>query len=157
MAAIEAGVDLVMSSHPYYPNLDPDPKKIATFSRRIIYDYLRSELNFKGVIASDDLEMGAIKAICPIGEAGVLATRAGHDLLLVCHDLTAQKEVYDKLLEAYNNQATAAAGTGGECPADQSIERKKGQEICGGRTQARTVRGASGGTNLPGIGPGSSG
>ncbi len=92
-----------MSSHPYYPNLDPEAEKIATFSRRIIHDYLRQELNFRGVIASDDLEMGAIKAICPIGEAGVLATAAGHDLLLVCHDLTAQKEVYYRLLQAYKS------------------------------------------------------
>jgi beta-N-acetylhexosaminidase len=104
VTAIAAGVDLVMSSHPYYPKLDPDPKKIATFSRRIIYDYLRQELNFTGVIASDDLEMGAIKAICPIGEAGILAAHAGHDLLLVCHDLQAQKEVYTRLLEAYNRR-----------------------------------------------------
>jgi beta-N-acetylhexosaminidase len=99
--AIAAGVDLVMSSHPYYPNLDPYPNKIATFSRRIIYDYLRRELDFQGVIASDDLEMGAIKAICPIGEAGICAAQAGHDLLLVCHDRQAQREVYHKLLEAY--------------------------------------------------------
>jgi len=103
-AAVEAGVDLVMSSHPYYPRLDPDPKMIATFSRRIIYDYLRKELGFQGVIASDDLEMGAIKAICPIGEAGVLAAAAGHDLLLACHDLEAQKEVYYTLLEAYRSR-----------------------------------------------------
>ncbi len=102
--AIETGVDLVMSSHPYYPHLDPDPQKIATFSRRIIYDYLRQELNFQGVIASDDLEMGAIKAICPIGRAGVLAAAAGHDLLLVCHDLQAQKEVFYTLLEAHRNK-----------------------------------------------------
>jgi beta-N-acetylhexosaminidase len=102
--AIAAGVDLVMSSHPHYPNLDPEPNKIATFSRRIIYDYLRGELNFQGVIASDDLEMGAIAAICPIGEAGILAAAAGHDLLLVCHDLKAQKEVYYKLLEAYRSK-----------------------------------------------------
>ncbi|MGB8991048.1 MAG: beta-N-acetylhexosaminidase [Desulfobaccales bacterium] len=102
--AIQTGVDLVMSSHPYYPKLDPDPQKIATFSRRIIYDYLRQELNFKGVIASDDLEMGAIAAICPIGEAGILAVQAGHDLLLVCHDLDAQKEVYYKLLSAYRRK-----------------------------------------------------
>ncbi|HEY9072870.1 MAG TPA: beta-N-acetylhexosaminidase [Desulfobaccales bacterium] len=104
VAAIQAGVDLVMSSHPYYPKLDPDPNKIATFSRRIIYDYLRGELNFQGVIASDDLEMGAIKAICPIGEAGVMAAAAGHDLLLVCHDLEAQKEVFYRLLSAYRQQ-----------------------------------------------------
>jgi beta-N-acetylhexosaminidase len=102
--AIAAGVDLVMSSHPYYPNLDPYPKTIATFSRRIIYDYLRCELNFQGVIATDDLEMGAIKAICPIGDAGILGAQAGHDLLLVCHSLKAQKEVYHKLLEAYRRK-----------------------------------------------------
>jgi beta-N-acetylhexosaminidase len=104
VAAIEAGVDLVMSSHPYYPNLDPGPEMIATFSRRIIYDYLRGQLNFPGVIASDDLEMGAIKAICPIGAAGIRAAAAGHDLLLVCHDLKAQKEVFYALLEAYQNR-----------------------------------------------------
>ena len=104
MQAINTGVDLVMSSHPCYPKLDPGPQKIATFSRRIIYDYLRRELNFQGVIASDDLEMGAISAICPIGEAGILAAAAGHDLLLVCHDLDAQKEVYDKLLSAYRRR-----------------------------------------------------
>jgi beta-N-acetylhexosaminidase len=101
--AIAAGVDLVMSSHPYYPNLDPSANMIATFSRRIIHDYLRQELNFQGVIASDDLEMGAVKALCPIGAAGVLATQAGHDLLLVCHDRKAQKEVYYHLLEAYRS------------------------------------------------------
>jgi beta-N-acetylhexosaminidase len=102
--AIQSGVDLVMSSHPYYPKLDPEPNKIATFSRRIIYDYLRCELDFKGVIATDDLEMGAIKALCPIGEAAILAARAGHDLLLVCHDLKAQKEVYHNLLKAYQSR-----------------------------------------------------
>ena len=104
VAAIQAGVDLVMSSHPYYPKLDPYPNMIATFSKKIIYDYLRCELNFEGVITSDDLEMGAIKAICPIGDAGILATQAGHDLLLVCHDLKAQKEVYYKLLDAYRRK-----------------------------------------------------
>jgi beta-N-acetylhexosaminidase len=102
--AIQTGVDLVMSSHPYYPNLDPGPQMIATFSRKIIYDYLRCELNFKGIIASDDLEMGAIQAICPIGEAGILAAASGHDLLLVCHDLKAQKEVFHKLVDAYKSK-----------------------------------------------------
>jgi beta-N-acetylhexosaminidase len=102
--AIQTGVDLIMSSHPYYPQLDPYPKKIATFSRKIIHDYLRTELNFSGVIVSDDLEMGAIQEICSIGEAGILAAQAGHDLLLVCHSRQAQKEVYASLLEAYKNK-----------------------------------------------------
>jgi beta-N-acetylhexosaminidase len=101
--AISTGVDVIMSSHPYYPRLDPYPKKIATFSRKIIHEYLRTELKFPGVIATDDLEMGAIKEICTVGEAGILAAQAGHDLLLVCHTRQAQKEVYASLLEAYAN------------------------------------------------------
>ncbi|MBM4286808.1 MAG: beta-N-acetylhexosaminidase [Deltaproteobacteria bacterium] len=134
--AVRLGVDLVMSSHPYYPQLDPGPKKIATFSRKIIYDYLRRELDFQGVIASDDLEMGAIKALCPIGEAGVLATRAGHDLLLVCHDLQAQKEVYYSLLEAYKTKELSW----GEL--EESVARI-------GRLQARRDRRFAPGDPLP--------
>jgi beta-N-acetylhexosaminidase len=103
-AAIRAGVDLVMSSHPYYPRLDPESRQIATFSRRLIHDCLRQELDFRGVICSDDLEMGAVAATCPIGAAGVLATRAGHDLLLVCHTQKAQRQVQQALVAAYQRR-----------------------------------------------------
>ena len=102
--AIENGIHSVMTSHPYYPFLDPEPNRIATFSRKIVYDTLRKRLKFKGVIFSDDLEMGAIKAICPIPQAGVKAAQAGHDILLVCHDMEAQRKVYNALLEAYRNK-----------------------------------------------------
>ena len=132
VTAIQTGVDLVMSSHPYYPKLDPDPQKIATFSRRIIYDYLRGELNFTEVIASDDLEMGAIKAICPIGEAGILAARAGHDLLLVCHDFQAQKEVYDKLLEAYKNKRLPLKELEESVARINRLKLKREQRFAGG-------------------------
>ena len=134
--AIHTGVDLVMSSHPYYPKLDPDPQKIATFSRRIIYDYLRGELNFTGVIASDDLEMGAIAAICPIGEAGILAARAGHDLLLVCHDLNAQKEVYYKLLEAYKNKQLPLKELEESATRINRLKLKREQRFAGGEPGA---------------------
>ena len=130
--AIQTGVDLLMSSHPYYPQLDPGPQKIATFSRRIIYDCLRKELNFQGIIASDDLEMGAIKAICPIGEAGILAARAGHDLLLVCHDLQAQKEVYYQLLEAYRGRRLPLKELEESAARIKQIEINERKKIRGG-------------------------
>ncbi|MCM8776386.1 MAG: beta-N-acetylhexosaminidase, partial [Candidatus Omnitrophica bacterium] len=75
--AIQAGVDLVMSSHPVYSQLDPTGVP-ATFSRRIVHDCLRKELGFQNVIISDDLEMGALKGICPIGEAACRTAQAGH-------------------------------------------------------------------------------
>jgi beta-N-acetylhexosaminidase len=134
--AIQTGVDLLMSSHPYYPQLDPGPKKIATFSRRIIYDCLRRELNFQGVIASDDLEMGAIKALCPIGEAGILAAGAGHDLLLVCHDLQAQKEVYYQLLEAYKSQRLPLAELEESAARINSLKLKREKRFAGGEPGA---------------------
>lgn len=136
VAAIQSGVDLVMSSHPHYPQLDPEPNKIATFSRRIIYDYLRQELNFQGVIASDDLEMGAIKALCPIGAAGILAAAAGHDLLLVCHDLQAQKEVYYKLLSAYETKQLPLKGLEESAARIRSLQLKREQRFAGGEPLA---------------------
>lgn len=130
--AINLGVDVVMSSHPYYPNLDPSPQMIATFSRRLIHDLLRRELNFSGVIASDDLEMGAVKVMRPIGEAGVLATRAGHDLLLVCHDLKAQKEVYYALLAACRDGQLSLAELEESGERIQALVAKRDQRFAPG-------------------------
>jgi beta-N-acetylhexosaminidase len=101
--AMRTAVHAIMTSHPLYPNLDATPKTPATFSRKIVHDYLRKGTGYKGVIFSDDLEMGAIREICPIGEASVKAVEAGHDMLLSCHDIAAQKEVYHALLEAYKS------------------------------------------------------
>ena len=105
MAAIEAGVDCVMTSHPLYPGLDPAPGMPATFSRLIVDEYLRGQVGFRGVIVSDDLEMGAIREICGIGEATVRAAAAGHDVLLVCHTETAQRAAHAALLGAYRTRA----------------------------------------------------
>jgi beta-N-acetylhexosaminidase len=85
MSAMEAGVDCIMTSHPLYPNLDPAERMPATFSKLIVQDYLRGQVGYRGVIISDDLEMGAITALCPMGEAAVRTAAAGHDILLVCH------------------------------------------------------------------------
>ncbi|MGH7392960.1 MAG: beta-N-acetylhexosaminidase, partial [Candidatus Rokuibacteriota bacterium] len=98
--ALRAGVECVMTSHPVYPNLDPSGVP-ATFSRRIAHDCLRTELGFRGVIVSDDLEMGAVSETCPIGEAAVRTAAAGHDLFLVCHTEAAQRAAATALADAY--------------------------------------------------------
>lgn len=100
VAAIAAGVECVMTSHPVYPNLDPSGA-LATFSRPIAHDCLRGDLGFGGVVVSDDLEMGAVSESCPIGEATVRAAAAGHDLLLVCHTEAAQRAATAALVDAY--------------------------------------------------------
>ncbi len=106
--AIQVGVDVIMSSHPKYPKLDSNPQTIATFSRTIMTDCLRNELGFKGVLASDDLEMGAVKDMGGIDSAAVKAVAAGHDLILSCHDLQAQNHVFRALIEAYKTKQLPA-------------------------------------------------
>jgi beta-N-acetylhexosaminidase len=129
--AIAAGVDCVMTSHPVYPALDPSEVP-ATFSRRLVEDCLRDELGFAGTIVSDDLEMGAITEICPVGEAAVQAAMAGHDLLLVCHTPDAQRAAARALLEA------ARAGT---LPAP-ALEAAAARVRC--LREARTARAEGG-------------
>ncbi|MFT4603375.1 MAG: beta-N-acetylhexosaminidase [Rhodothermales bacterium] len=57
-AAIEAGVDAIMTAHVAYPSLDPSGAP-ATFSAPILRGLLRDELGFRGVVVSDSLLMGA--------------------------------------------------------------------------------------------------
>ena len=109
LEAIAGNVECVMTSHPVYPRLDPSGVP-ATFSRLIVEEYLRGELGFRGVIVSDDLEMGAVSETCSIGEATVRAAEAGHDLLLVCHTEPAQRAAAGALVDAYRTGRLPRAG-----------------------------------------------
>ncbi|MCB0322228.1 MAG: beta-N-acetylhexosaminidase [Bdellovibrionales bacterium] len=70
---------LLMSAHVRYLALDS--ARPATLSRRILHELLRGELQYRGVVVSDDLEMAALQHVPP-GERAVLAVTAGIDLLL---------------------------------------------------------------------------
>jgi beta-N-acetylhexosaminidase len=117
--AMAAGVEATMTSHPVYPKLDPSGVP-ATFSRRLVGDWLRGELGFGGVIVSDDLEMGAVSETCPIGEAAVRTAAAGHDLLLICHTAPAQRASAAALVAAHREGRLPAA----ECEAAAARVRR---------------------------------
>jgi beta-glucosidase-like glycosyl hydrolase len=80
-AAIDAGVGMIMVGHLQVPALEPEAIP-ATFSKRIVTDLLRKEMGFKGLVVTDALDMGALKAICDEGEAAVRCLEAGCDILL---------------------------------------------------------------------------
>ena len=77
---LSAGAEAVMMAHVTYPAVDADP---AGYSR-VWIDYLRRELEFSGVVFSDDIGMAAAES------AGGIAARlhahydAGCDSVLVC-------------------------------------------------------------------------
>jgi beta-N-acetylhexosaminidase len=132
LAAIEAGVDCIMTSHPLYPNLDPAARTPATFSRLIVDDYLRGQLGYRGVIVSDDLEMGAIGELCSVGEAAVRAAGAGHDLLLVCHTESAQRAAHAALLDAYRRRALPLRGLEQAAERLERLQAKRADRAAGG-------------------------
>lgn len=94
-AAITAGVAAIMSAHVIIEAIDPGVP--ATLSPRVLQGILREELDFGGLIISDDLEMEAIAGKRDIGDAAVDAIHAGVDLVLCCHREDRQRCVLESL------------------------------------------------------------
>lgn len=85
-AGIEAGAGAVLVSHNIAECMDSEyPASLSPEVHRI----LREELNFSGVIITDDLVMDAVLKQYGIEEAAVMAVKAGNDMLC-CSNWKAQ-------------------------------------------------------------------
>jgi beta-N-acetylhexosaminidase len=140
-AAIDAGVQAIMSAHLRVPALDPQLP--ATLSRRIMTGLLREELGFTGLIVTDAIEMRAVADRYGLAHAGVLALAAGADAICVggehAGEATAD-ELRDAIIAAVRSgelpeerladaaarvgrlaRWSAQAGTGGKEQADRAL------------------------------------
>jgi beta-N-acetylhexosaminidase len=80
---IAAGrVPIVMSGHLRLDAVGPGGLP-ATLSAPIITGLLREGLGFRGVVMTDDIDMGAVSGLMSRGEAVVAAIAAGNDLLMI--------------------------------------------------------------------------
>ena len=61
-------------------------------------EVLRKRIGYRGMVVSDDLEMGGVANFMPIGEAAVETVRVGSDLLLICHHPEPILNVYEALI-----------------------------------------------------------
>lgn len=82
--AIRANVAFIMTAHVLVPSLDEE--KPATLSPAIVRGLLREELDYNGVILTDDLEMEALARNYTPAESAVEAIAAGCDGVLVCRN-----------------------------------------------------------------------
>ena len=89
----------IMVSNVTFPAYDASLP--ACVSPVIMTDLLRHELGYKGLVFSDDMEMGAMAKHYAFSDMGVMAIKAGADIVLVCHEYGHEKETYAGLLEAY--------------------------------------------------------
>jgi beta-N-acetylhexosaminidase len=96
-----------MMNHAAYPQT-PGRKLPASVSNFWIRDVLRKRIGFRGIILSDDLEMGGILKFMPIDEASVAAIRTGSDLVEICHHPEPVLSAYEALVAEGERSRTFA-------------------------------------------------
>ncbi len=75
----------VMVAHAAYPDVTCD-RTPASLSPKWISEILREKIGYRGLVISDDLEMGGVLAAGSIEHAAMETLRAGADMFLVCHN-----------------------------------------------------------------------
>jgi len=95
--ALSRQLPMIMVAHAAYPEASGSnlPASVSPFW---ITDVLRIKLFYRGLIVSDDMEMGGILTQRSIGEAAVEAVAAGTDILEICKDPALILRAYESLL-----------------------------------------------------------
>ncbi len=105
---LRKALPMVMVSHAAYPKTRGSTRP-ASVSPYWITTVLRKRIGYKGIVFSDDLEMGGILKYMPIEEAVIAAVRAGMDLMEICHSPELILRAYESLIsEAERSKAFAA-------------------------------------------------
>jgi beta-N-acetylhexosaminidase len=99
---------MIMVSHAAFPDVTKD-RTPASLSKKWITDILRKKIGYRGLICSDDLEMGGVLAAAPIERATISYIRAGGDLALICHQEDFILRAYEALLRESERDAKFAS------------------------------------------------
>jgi beta-N-acetylhexosaminidase len=94
---LRSQLPFIMISHAAYPTVTGNSTP-ASLSKKWITNVLRKKIGYRGLIVSDDLEMGGVLSAAPIEQAAVGHVRAGGDLCLICHKEEFVIRAYDELI-----------------------------------------------------------
>jgi len=98
----ENQIDACMVSHIIYRHVDP--LYSASFSTDVVTGLLRKKLAYRGLVVTDDLEMGGSRSYASdILKAFVLAFRAGNNLMLISHDVEKQQRIIENAAALFKN------------------------------------------------------
>jgi beta-N-acetylhexosaminidase len=89
----QGAVDMIMTAHIFNKQLDTVP---ATLSKRIITGILRDSLKYRGVVISDDMQMGAIAAHYTLEDALERCVNAGVDILCFGNNLQYEPDIVER-------------------------------------------------------------
>ena len=95
--ALRDELPMIMVNHAAYPDT-PGKERPASVSAYWNTTVLRKRIGNKGIIVSDDLEMGGILKFMGIEEAVAEAVCAGMDLMEICHSSELILRAYEALI-----------------------------------------------------------
>ncbi len=98
---------MIMVNHAAYPET-PGKNMPASVSPYWITTVLRKRIGYRGIIFSDDMEMGGILKFMPIEEAAIAAIRAGMDMIEICHSPELILRAYEALIAEGERSAAFA-------------------------------------------------
>ncbi|HEV3040271.1 MAG TPA: beta-N-acetylhexosaminidase [Candidatus Angelobacter sp.] len=101
---LRRNLPFVMVAHAAYPAISKDQLP-ASLSSKWMKGILRDKVGYKGIIVSDDLEMGGVLASGSIEQVAVETLRAGADMFLVCQSLDPNPELPVRAYEAIVREA----------------------------------------------------
>lgn len=96
--ALASQLPFAMVGHASYPWPGRDDAT-ATVSRYWVTNVLRRQIRFRGIILSDDMEMGGILSRMSIEEAVVQALLAGIQMIEICRDPALIQRAYEAILK----------------------------------------------------------
>ncbi|HZD93848.1 MAG TPA: beta-N-acetylhexosaminidase [Candidatus Sulfotelmatobacter sp.] len=105
---LRAQIPFVMVAHATYPEVT-DNQLPASLSRKWMQDVLRKKIGYRGLIISDDLEMGGVLSTGEIEDVAVKTLRAGADMFLVCHNQELVWRGYEAVLRTAERDRKFAA------------------------------------------------
>ncbi|MHB8301277.1 MAG: beta-N-acetylhexosaminidase [Acidobacteriaceae bacterium] len=135
--ALGASLPMIMVNHAAYPKIER-PALPASLSRFWIQEVLRGKLLYRGLVVSDDMEMGGVLSHASPEVAAIEAVAAGTDLLEICQRADRVLVTHEALLrEAERSPAFA------RCVAMAATRVAKAKErLLGGAALPRAVSAA---------------
>ena len=94
--AFATRVDAMMIGHALYPAIEKGSTP-SSLSSVVIERMLRDEMGFRGLVMTDDLDMGAILNHYGLEDTIRLAISAGNDMAMICHRVNMVEEAFGHL------------------------------------------------------------
>ncbi len=88
----------VMVAHAAYPQLTEDARP-ASLSKPWMSGILRQRIGYRGLIVTDDLDMGGVLAAATIEDAAVETLLAGADMFLICQKEESVRRAFEAVVK----------------------------------------------------------